>query len=174
MQTGSSELLVTAPLWKRFSAFLVDMLIGGLILFGLVGLLMIYLIAAMAYVRWELLENILERATETAFYIYVLLTVLSFIWFLLYLLLRDSLKNGQSWGKRLFGLKVVSVETGRPCSRGGSFTRNFPGLSFTLIFCFIPLVGWLLLLVEPVAVATNPDEGLRIGDRWARTRVVQV
>ena len=52
----------------------------------------------------------------------------------LYLLLRDALFiPGQSIGKFLFGLRVISLADGRPCSRLHSAQRNFillvPGLN---------------------------------------------
>lgn len=66
-------------------------------------------------------------------------------WFVYYGLFRDSFHNGQSWGKRLCGLKVIELEGNRPCSRGASFTRNFPGLTLGFIAFFLPLFGWLLI-----------------------------
>ncbi len=41
-----------------------------------------------------------------------------------YLLLADSLPNGQSIGKKLLGIRVLSKETMRPCSMLQSFFRN--------------------------------------------------
>ena len=171
MQTDRNELYIPAPLGKRFLAFVVDAVIGGLVLFVLVGLFMAYMISAMLYLEWPLLNTILENATEATFYLWVLGVVLSFFWFAYYGLLRDSFKNGQSWGKRLLGLRVVELEGNRPCSKGCSFTRNFLGLSLAFIGVFLPFIGWPLWLVEPLAVITS-KAGQRFGDRWARVQVV--
>ena len=172
MQTKQQEIYAPAPRGRRFWAFVVDGLIGGLALFILCGLLIAFMICAMLYLEWPLLENILENATEAAFHLYIMAIFLSFIWFVCYGLLRDSLKNGQSWGKRLLGLRVVELEGNGPCSRGSSFTRNFLGLSLAFIAIFLPVIGWPLLLVEPFAVLTS-QQGQRFGDRWARTQVVE-
>lgn len=171
MENEPKELYIRAPLGKRFLAFVVDGLIGGLVLFIMSGVLMAYFVSAMLFRGWPLVEAMLEHATETTFYLWILGIFLSFIWFVYYGLLKDSFRNGQSWGKRLLGLKVIELEGYGTCSKGGSFTRNFPGLSLAFIAFFLPFIGWLLLLVEPVAVL-NSQEGQRIGDRWARTQVV--
>lgn len=171
MQTEQKEVYAPAPLGKRFLAFVVDGMIGGLVLFTLVGLLMAYFISAMLFLQWPLLQAIAENTTETTFNLYILATFLSFIWFAYYGLLRDSFKNGQSWGKRLLGLRVIELEGNRPCSRGSSFTRNFLGLALAFVAVFLPLIGWTLFFVEPYAVISS-KQGQRFGDRWARTQVV--
>jgi uncharacterized RDD family membrane protein YckC len=76
---------------------------------------------------------------------------------LAYLLARDTLGEGQSFGKRLYGLKVVGAEGGDPCSLSASLQRNLPLL--------VPLVP----MIEVILLSTT---GLRLGDRSARTRVV--
>jgi hypothetical protein len=54
-----------------------------------------------------------------------------------YLLLRDSMR-GQSLGKLLLGLVVISLETGRPCTVKGSVWRNIvfliPGANMAASF----------------------------------------
>lgn len=172
MQTEPKELFTPAPLGKRFLAFVVDGLIGGLVLSVLSGVFMVYYVSAMLFRGWPFAEALVENVTETIFYLWLLGIFLSFIWFVYYGLLRDSFKNGQSWGKRLLGLKVLEIEGKRACSKGCSFTRNFPGLALIFIAFFLPFIGWALLLVEPVAVLASP-EGQRMGDRWARTQVVK-
>ena len=53
----------------------------------------------------------------------------------IYFLLHDSMKGGQSVGKRMLGLKVINYETHRPANCSESFGRNC-GLicAFTLSF----------------------------------------
>ena len=83
----------------------------------------------------------------------------------IYVLLRDALfVQGQSVGKFLFGLLVVNLETGRPCSRGGSIRRNF-------LFLF-PGVNIVAAIFETVTIVRDP-QGQRLGDRLARTQVVE-
>ena len=80
-----------------------------------------------------------------------------------YLLFRDAIK-GQSIGKFLFGLVVISLETGRPSSLAGSVRRNalllLPGANIVAIF------------LEAGTVVRDP-QGQRLGDRLAQTQVVE-
>ena len=80
-----------------------------------------------------------------------------------YLLFRDAIK-GQSIGKFLFGLVVISLETGRPSSLAGSVRRNalllLPGANIVAIF------------LEAGTVIRDP-QGQRLGDRLAQTQVVE-
>ena len=80
-----------------------------------------------------------------------------------YLLLRDAIK-GQSIGKFLFGLVVISLETGRPSALAGSVRRNalllLPGANIVAIF------------LEAGTVVRDP-QGQRLGDRLAQTQVVE-
>ena len=80
-----------------------------------------------------------------------------------YLLFRDALK-GQSIGKFLLGLVVISLETGRPSSLAGSVRRNalllLPGANIVAIF------------LEAGTVIRDP-QGQRLGDRLAQTQVVE-
>ena len=54
-----------------------------------------------------------------------------------YLLLRDCVLPGQSVGKFLFGVRVINLVNGRPCSRLQSAQRNFilvvPGLNVVAV-----------------------------------------
>jgi uncharacterized RDD family membrane protein YckC len=80
-----------------------------------------------------------------------------------YLLFRDAIK-GQSIGKFLVGLVVISLETGRPSSLAGSVRRNallvLPGANIVAIF------------LEAGTVVRDP-QGQRLGDRLAQTQVVE-
>lgn len=49
---------------------------------------------------------------------------------LAYYLFSDGLPNGQSLGKRLLGISVVNMRTGKACSFLQSFLRNGPALIF--------------------------------------------
>jgi uncharacterized RDD family membrane protein YckC len=83
---------------------------------------------------------------------------------LAYLLTRDALPflDGQSIGKKVMKLRAVSAEDDQPLTNnwGPSIIRN--------IVLFIPLFP----IVELIVLLTN-DQKLRLGDQWAKTRVVQ-
>lgn len=83
---------------------------------------------------------------------------------LAYLLTRDALPflDGQSIGKKVMKLRAVSAEDDQPLTNnwGPSILRN--------IVLFIPLFP----LIELIVMLTN-DQKLRLGDQWAKTRVVQ-
>lgn len=89
----------------------------------------------------------------------------------LYMLLRDGLKGGQSFGKRWFGIAVVRIDTGEKCTIAKSMLRN---VLWVLIVVF-PYFVWILFPLEAIAegvlVLTNP-QGKRIGDLLAGTMVV--
>ena|SRR5688572_16610222 len=80
-----------------------------------------------------------------------------------YALLRDGMR-GQSVGKLLFGLIVVSLETGQPATLPASVRRNFlfllPGANVAAIF------------LEAMTLARDV-QGQRLGDRIAQTQVVE-
>jgi uncharacterized RDD family membrane protein YckC len=79
-----------------------------------------------------------------------------------YVLLRDSVR-GQSIGKLLCGLVVISLETGRPATFATSFRRNavlmLPGANVVAVF------------LEGLTIVRDP-QGQRLGDRLAQTQVV--
>ena len=81
----------------------------------------------------------------------------------LYLLLRDSVR-GQSFGKVLMGVVVISVETGHPCGVHASVWRN--------VLFLVPGVNVVAIFLEPVTIVRDP-QGSRLGDRVAQTQVVE-
>lgn len=81
-----------------------------------------------------------------------------------YMLTRDALPflDGQSIGKKVLGLRAVD-------EHGAALTGNFgPAVlrNAVLLIPFFPLVELIVLL-------TNKDQ-LRLGDQWAKTKVVSV
>lgn len=82
---------------------------------------------------------------------------------LLYVLLRDAF-GGQSIGKLFVGLVVVRVDTGQRCGLPGAVKRN-------LVFA-VPGANLLAVLLEGWTLARDP-QGQRLGDRVARTQVVE-
>ena len=80
-----------------------------------------------------------------------------------YMLLRDSVR-GQSLGKLICGLVVVSVETGQPCGIRGSVWRNGVFL--------LPGANLVAMFLEPLTIVRDP-QGQRLGDKLAQTQVVE-
>jgi uncharacterized RDD family membrane protein YckC len=82
-----------------------------------------------------------------------------------YLLLRDALFiPGQSVGKFLFGIRVISLNHGRPCSRLQSAQRNF--------ILVVPGLNIVAAGLETMAVTRDP-QGQRLGDMLANTQVIE-
>lgn len=77
-----------------------------------------------------------------------------------YLFFKDGLGNGQSFGKRLWGLMVVRVKDNQPCKFSGSVLRS---LAFLIPYS---------LLFE-LALICADDRGVRVGDRFAGTQVIE-
>jgi uncharacterized RDD family membrane protein YckC len=85
-----------------------------------------------------------------------------------YLLVRDSLPflGGQSVGKKAMKLKAVTLD-------GQSLVGNWEKAITRNATLVIPLLG----LVELVVLLTRedkPERGLRLGDEWAKTKVIVV
>lgn len=93
-----------------------------------------------------------------------------------YILVRDGLFQGRSPGKKLIGVSVsFADEPLRAATYRESIIRNVPLVAAYILF-LIPYAGWVLgpiALVVEWLVAVGDDEGMRIGDMLARTRVVQ-
>lgn len=84
-----------------------------------------------------------------------------------YLLTRDSLPflGGQSVGKKAVHLRVQTLE-------GKSLTGNWQtGLIRNALLC-LPGVGVFLELYILLSREGKPDQGRRLGDEWARTKVI--
>ena len=83
---------------------------------------------------------------------------------LAYMLMRDALPflDGQSIGKKAMGIRAVT-------SDGQSLNGNYGPALIRNIVLFIPFFP----LVELIVMLTNPNK-LRLGDQWAKTKVVSV
>ena len=86
----------------------------------------------------------------------IVLIVITCIFAFLYTLLADGLEGGQSYGKRMVGIRVVSMQTGAPCSFGQSFVRN-------LLLMILGPIDWIFIFGE---------RRQRLGDKAAGTIVI--
>jgi uncharacterized RDD family membrane protein YckC len=87
--------------------------------------------------------------------------------FLAFMLLRDGLPmfHGQSPGKAAMKIKAVTVS-------GESLEGNWqPVLVRSLALVVFPLA--IIELVVLLTREDKPDQGIRLGDEWAKTRVVR-
>jgi uncharacterized RDD family membrane protein YckC len=92
-----------------------------------------------------------------------------------YILIRDGLFDRRSIGKKLIGLRVVSLEDSGPASTyRDSIIRNVPLVLAYFLF-LIPYAGWIigpLAVGAECLVAIGDKSGMRIGDMLAKTQVV--
>ncbi len=96
---------------------------------------------------------------------------------LLYTLFADGMLQGQSLGKKLFGVKVVYLPTGQGARHRDSVLRNSP-FGLVIILGMMPDLGLRAFIagcavvgtLELVKVIRDPL-GLRLGDLWANTQV---
>ena len=81
----------------------------------------------------------------------------------IYLVVRDGLYGGQSFGKMCFGLVAIQLGSGRPVQLLESVRRNFlfgvPGMNLPALF----FEAWQI---------QSDKQGMRLGDRFAGTQVV--
>lgn len=112
-----------------------------------------FLDALIAFVPFLIVVFVTARYGETAVVAARLLPVL---WALFYYFLADGLNEGQSFGKQWVGIRVVSAETGAPCTFGQSFIRN-------VILSALGPIDWLFIFGH---------RRQRLGDRAAGTIVI--
>ena len=92
-----------------------------------------------------------------------------------YILIRDGLFDRRSIGKKLIGIRVLSLEDAGPASTyRDSIIRNIPIVLAFFLF-LIPYAGWILCTLAlgmEGLTALGDRGGMRIGDMLARTQVV--
>jgi uncharacterized RDD family membrane protein YckC len=110
------------------------------------------IVAGIPFVAALLVGVLLPRSTIASFVPIVAAAILG----VLYTLLADGLEGGQSFGKRLVGIRVVSMTTGAPCTFGQSFVRN-------LLLMLLGPIDWIFIFGE---------RHQRLGDKAGGTIVV--
>lgn len=102
----------------------------------------------LGFLTFYLLHSVIGKETAVIFGV-----VVSVIYFLF----SDALPNGQSIGKRLINIQVISKETKKPCSLLQSFLRN---MTFPL-----GIIDWVFIFF---------GSHRRLGDFIASTIVVKI
>jgi uncharacterized RDD family membrane protein YckC len=97
---------------------------------------------------------------------------------LLYLLFADGMLQGQSLGKKLFGVKVIYLPTGAGARHRDSVLRNAP-FGLVIILSMMPELGFKAFVVGAVVIGSieavrcwRDPLGVRLGDAWAQTQVI--
>lgn len=145
-----------ASLGSRFLASLLDGLICGVLAIPAIVLYAIGL--SNATQNYDYYEDYGKASGHFLFAFILYLIPLT------YTFIKDGLGNGQSWGKKAMGLRIIKVKDCSKCTKGASALR---ALVSTLV-SMIPLVGWI---IEPIMVLTTSD-GRRLADKAAGTMVV--
>ena len=154
--------VVRADRGKRFMAMILDMTFTFII--GLPAMVM----AMMAMMNTGLFPALFNNGivqTNTIFILYYFISILLCIPPLTYPFIKDGMKNGQSFGKRLMGIRVISLDDGTPCTYARAAIRQL----ISLLLCNVAFIGYI---IEPLIVLID-DDGRRIADRIANTFVVQ-
>lgn len=88
--------------------------------------------------------------------------------------------RGQSIGKKIMGLRVVSLIRGKPANFRESMLRNSP-VGIATFFAIIPFWGWLILaligiplMLMEIYLMLSVDTGRRLGDIMGDTEVIDV
>jgi uncharacterized RDD family membrane protein YckC len=97
---------------------------------------------------------------------------------LLYILFADGLLAGQSPGKKICGIKVVYVPTRSGARHRDSVLRNAP-FGLIIILSMLPEFGHRAFFAGlgviggiEALLCLREREGLRLGDLWAQTQVI--
>jgi len=136
---------------SRSLAILVDLSLGGLVLFIVYSLTILF--------AHDLADDYIERLSTDALEIVLLLVIFGFQWG--YFNFFEWLWNGQTPGKRLLNLRVIKVD-GSPVSGIDVLLRNLSRPIDT--FGPMGLIGLLMIFISRRAQ--------RLGDLMARTIVI--
>ena len=137
-----------ATLRERMLAFLIDFFIVGAIYL----VLFLMLLSAMS-----------NTSLEDSMGMYVIYGFLPLVVFVFYHLLSEVLTNGQSWGKRSMGIRVVRLDGGEP------------GLGDYLLRAVFHLLDTITSagIVAALLISTS-ERNQRLGDLTANTTIIRV
>lgn len=143
-----------ASLGSRFLAYILDQLIT----IGLGIPTIIFFAIGMSKVSSS------YYSSSNSHVVFFLLAFIFWILPIIYTFIKDGLGEGQSYGKKLMGIKVIKLSDMSNCTKGTSALRAL----ITNLSCLIPFVGWF---IEPIMVLATSD-GRRLADKAAGTIVV--
>lgn len=136
--------MLKAPLERRIVSFIIDCAVSAALLGGF---------SSAAYAISAALDDAL------GWLIALILALCGIIGFVAYVLFRDAFFGGMGCGKKVMKLRVVESDGAR-CRWESSALRN--------VTMIVPLLNVLELVL-----AVFDTQGLRLGDRIARTQVVE-
>jgi hypothetical protein len=97
---------------------------------------------------------------------------------LLFILFADGMLQGQSPGKKIFGVKVIYLPTRSAARHRDSVLRNAP-FGLIIILAMVPELGLKAFVAGLVVIAgietieaLRDEGGARLGDAWAQTQVI--
>jgi len=125
--------MTLAPRLQRLAGQFLDGIVGGAPIVGAV---------------------FVAAVSQTLFYVVLCAAVL---WAMFYYFFADGFHEGQSLGKQWLGMRVVSADSGAPCTFGQSFLRN-------LLLAILGPIDWIFIFGE---------QRQRLGDKAAGTIVVR-
>ena len=98
---------------------------------------------------------------------------------ILYILLADGIFDGQSIGKKIFGVRVVHLPTRCSGRKRDSTLRNAPLALPVLLFMMPEQLGKVAFIAGAIVIGAveawrviRDPLGMRFGDVWAQTQVV--
>ncbi|MEL6862954.1 MAG: RDD family protein [Bacteroidota bacterium] len=137
-----------ASLRERFFAFMIDLLI----------VMVVFLVIAIAML--STIAGVIEESFAGG---YVLFTLLPIALFILYQLFSEILADGQSWGKKVIGIKVVRLD------------GQEPGLSDYLLRAVFHLVDTIFSMgIVASLLVSSSAKSQRLGDLTANTTVIRI
>ncbi len=136
-----------ATLRERMLAFFIDFLI----------IIAIYLV--LLFMLLGAFGGAIIESPMLGYFVYGLLPIVGFM---AYQFLSESLANGQSWGKRAMGIKVVRVDGLQP-----GLSDYFLRAVFLLVECILSMGVLAALLIS------SSPKNQRLGDMTANTAVIR-
>ncbi|QDU35315.1 RDD family protein [Poriferisphaera corsica] len=151
---------------RRQGAFLIDfflwgiMLMVGGVLYATLGSFLMGWVKSFDVVPAEVVEGV-----------WIAVSVVSMVGAHFAFGFKDGF-HGYSLGKRIAGVQVIDEETGRPIGFWQSFKRHLRLQFYTLLCCFLIWCSWLGVIGLYLVVGGFLCRGYRVGDKWARTKVI--
>jgi uncharacterized RDD family membrane protein YckC len=139
--------------WKRAFAYIIDIVIVN----AIVGVMIVVALIVGAVIIGAAQSTNSDQAATAGAVIFIFGYLGSFLMAYVLITLRDGW-GGESPGKRIIGLRVIHSVGGASAGWGDSVKRNI-----ILVVPVIPIV---------VIVQIFSGNGLRLGDEWARTKVI--